>query len=298
MLWFSLAYAADEVCSSWTASELVTEVDRIPSEESSALALTDDGFLTLDDSDGAAALYAFDIGGNFLKTITVEGATNTDWEDLAVAACSEGECVYIADIGDNDETREQITIWRAPLVDGAAVEAVACPLAYDDGEAHDAEALLVFPDGSVRVVTKSAGTTRVYHSPALTCDGTAQTLAKEAELSLEEPVTGGAVSVDGSLVVLRGATVGWVWRGCTLDWSAAPFDLLFVGEEQGEGVAIDEDGTIFSSSEGTKFELHQLPCASEESLVCEDCGCTASGGWGGAWLGVLVGAVAVAWRRR
>lgn len=301
MLWFSFAYAADEVCSSWTASELVTEVDHMPSEESSALALTEDGFLTLDDSEGAAELYAFDIGGNFLKTFTVNGTTNTDWEDLAVAPCDAGTCVYIADIGDNDETRSQIAIWRAPLIEGDVLEAVACNLVYADGKARDAEALLVFPDGSVRVVTKSSGTTEVFHSPPLACDGTLETLASEAELSLSEPVTGGAVSSDGLVVVLRGATVGWVWRGCLLDWSTAPIDLLFVGEEQGEGVAIDGDGTIFSSSEGKSFELHELPCSASEALVCDYCGCSAaSGGWRGvaASGAVALGGWAALRRRR
>ena len=302
-MWFTFAYAADEVCSSWTASELVTEVDHIPSEESSALAITDDGFLTLDDSDGAAELYAFDIGGNFLKTLTVNGATNTDWEDLAVAACDEGTCVYIGDIGDNQETRSDLTIWRAPLVDGDTLQAVACTLAYADGKARDAEALLVFPDGSVRVVTKSSGTTEVFHSPSLVCDGTVGTLAEEAELSLDEPVTGGAVSADGLLVVLRGATLGWVWRGCLLDWSTPPIDLIFVGEEQGEGVAIDDDGTLYSSSEGAKFELHELPGDAEEARVCDECGCSAASGGGSAgvgwvWAGMIVGGVAGGRRRR
>lgn len=287
-MWFTFAYAAAEVCSSWTASELVTEVDHIPSEESSALAITDDGFLTLDDSDGAAELYAFDIGGNFLNPIFVNGATNTDWEDLAVTACDEGTCVYIGDIGDNQETRSQVTIWRAPLVSSLALEATACNLAYADGKARDAEALLVFPDGSVRVVSKSSGTTEVFHSPPLVCDGTIGTLTQEAELTLDEPVTGGTVSANGMVVVLRGATVGWVWRGCLLDWSATPIDLLFVGEEQGEGVAIDDDGTLYSSSEGAKFELHELPCEASEALVCDDCGCSAGVGGAGPGAGAAV----------
>ena len=56
MFWFPVAYAADDICSSWTASERVAEVDRMPSAESSALAVFSDGFLTLDDSAGAAEL--------------------------------------------------------------------------------------------------------------------------------------------------------------------------------------------------------------------------------------------------
>ena len=294
MFWFPVAYAADDICSSWTASERVAEVDRMPSAESSALAVFSDGFLTLDDSGGAAELYAFDLDGNFLRTLVVEGATNIDWEDLAVAPCEEGECAFIADIGDNGESRDHVTIWRAPLTGTTSATAVACDLAFEDGVARDAESLLLFPDESVRIVTKSSGTTEVFYAPTLACDGSVQSLTEEADLTLDEPVTGGAVSADGSLVVLRGLTIGWAWRGCVLDWSASPEPLLFVGEQQGEGVAIAEDGTLYSSSEGKTFELHELPCAATESLVCDECGCGSGGPvkpWGLAALGL-------AWRRR
>lgn len=293
MFWLTVAYAADDLCSSWTASERVAEVDRMPSAESSALAVFSDGFFTLDDSGGAAELYAFDLAGNFLRTLVVEGATNTDWEDLAVAPCEEGECAFIGDIGDNDESRDHITIWRAPLA-GTALTATACDLAFEDGLARDAEALLLFPDESVRIVTKSAGTTKVFYAPPLVCDGTVQSLTEETDFALDEPVTGGTVSADGSLVVLRGLTMGWAWRGCTLDWSAAPQPLLFVGEQQGEGVAIAADGTLYSSSEGEEFELHELPCAASEPLVCDECGC----GSGGAIEPWALAALGLVWRRR
>ncbi len=273
----------------------MAEVDDVPSSESSGLAAIQDGFLTLDDSGAGAELHQFDVAGNFLGTITVYGASNTDWEDLAVRDCDEGSCVYIGDIGDNDEVRDTIVVWRAPLDGLAPITATACTLAYDDGP-HDAEALLVFPDESVRVVTKNAdGEAKVYFADALGCDGGTATLTREVELDLGAPVTGGAVSADGATVVLRGATEGWAWRGCTLDWGAVPTGLLFVGEEQGEAVSIGADGTLWSSSEGKAFELHRLQCAESAPLACTECGC---GGSGSAPWSVVAGALLVFWWRK
>lgn len=278
LLFATLAFAADDaVCSAWTASQLVTEVPEMPARESSGLAVIEDGFLTHDDSSGAAELYQFDLLGNFLRTITIEGATNTDWEDLAVGPCDEGSCAYIADIGDNDLTRAGITIWRAPVVDDDTYTATACPLEYGDGEPHDAEALLLFPDTSVRIVTKTDGKAKVFRSEPLTCDGEPQTLVLETSLDLGERVTGGAVSDDGLDVALRSNDHGWVWQAdCTLDWTADPAELLFVGEEQGESIDFAADGSLYSTSEGKKFELHQLPCSDTRTPTCTDCGCAAT----------------------
>ena len=44
--------------------------------------------------------------------MAVAGANVQDWEDLASAPCRVGSCLYIADVGDNRESRERITISR------------------------------------------------------------------------------------------------------------------------------------------------------------------------------------------
>ncbi len=281
MLWLTLANAADPTCTEWDPSQLVTNVGGMPSTESSGLAVVSGGFLTIDDAGGDASIYRFDADGEFLATIPVDGATNTDWEDVAVTPCDEGTCAWIADIGDNDENRATVTIWRAPITNQMSFAGVACVVSYEDGP-HDAEALLAFPDGSFRIVTKDPDNAKVFHIDALVCDGSTNIFSKETELVLGASVTGGSVSADGSLVALRSLETGWVFGGCALDWAASPVDLLFVGELQGESVAFAEDSSLWSSSEGEKFELHVLECVSSETLECEECGCEA--GRGGAWI--------------
>ncbi|MBM4391606.1 MAG: hypothetical protein FJ090_10835 [Deltaproteobacteria bacterium] len=263
---------ADDVCAAWKPPTVV-EVKDIPSSESSGVVMVSDEFFTIGDAGGEALLYTFDIQGNYLGEQRIDGATNTDWEDLAAADCPTGTCIFIADIGDNDEARDAITLWKVPVTDDARLAADNCPLIYDDGEAHDAEALLVYPDGSVRVVTKSDTGGKVYYARELSCDGEAATLREEAEIDVGEPITGGTVDRSGALVVLRTATRALAWRGCDVDWGADPQVIDLVGEVQGEAVFVASDGTMYTTSEGDPLELHVFPCASTEEYDCPTCGC-------------------------
>lgn len=295
MLWMDFAHAADSACTEWEPSQLVTNVGEMPPTESSGLAVASGAFLTIADAGGDASMYRFDATGELLATVPVDGATNTDWEDLAVTPCDEGSCTWIADIGDNDENRASVTIWRAPITNQMSFAGAACVVRYEDGP-QDAEALLAFPDGSFRIVTKDPDVADVYYIESLACDGSTNVFVKETELVLGASVTGGSVSADGSLVALRSLDVGWVFGGCALDWAATPVDLLFVGETQGESVAFAEDGTLWSSSEGETFELHQLECVTAETLECDECAC-GSGATGG-WVTSFAAAWTAARRRR
>ncbi len=69
-----------------------------------------------------------------------------------------------------------------------------------------------------------------------------------------EQITDGAVSPDGTWVVLRTRQVLAFHRAADLfagNWvEAGRVDLKAVGEAQGEGVAIAADGTIYLTGEG------------------------------------------------
>src|SRR5688572_29419145 len=72
------------------------------------------GVIWTHNDSGDPAVFAFDAGGKARGRVTVSGATVTDWEDIALGPCPQGSCLYIADIGDNDRARKQITIYRVP----------------------------------------------------------------------------------------------------------------------------------------------------------------------------------------
>jgi hypothetical protein len=106
-------------------------------------------------NDSGDMLVALDTGGAVTGRVRVSGAKVDDWEAVAVGACPGGSCIYIADIGDNDAKRKRITIHRVPEPsneDSVAVKETF-HATYPDG-AHDAEALLVAPDGGLFIVTK------------------------------------------------------------------------------------------------------------------------------------------------
>lgn len=277
MLISTLALAADEVCVAWD-EPYHFEVADIENTQSSGLARWGDVLFTMNDAGGATELYAVRTDGSFVGTQVVDGATNTDWEDLAVGPCPDAvaatDCLYIADIGDNDENRASITLWVTEASTDARTTAVACPLAYDDGEARDAEALLVWPDGSVELATKEAdGESKIYLAEKLDCGDTPQALSRESEVQLDGAATGGAVSQDGLQVALRTLTTAYVWSGCEKDWAATPAEVSFSSEEQGEAVTFGDDGTLYTTSEGEVLQLGVAACAESGAAPCDTCGC-------------------------
>jgi hypothetical protein len=185
-----------------------------------------------------------------------------DWEAVAVGACPDGWCLYIADIGDNEAERKRITIYRVP--EPSTEESVAVTdtfhATYPDG-AHDAETLLVAPDGGLFIVTKGeTGAVGLYRFPRELRPGAVHRLERigkpraSGKASELERITDGAVSPDGAWVVLRTRQGLAFHRAADLfsgHWTdAGRVDLKTVGEIQGEGVAIAEDGTIYLTGEG------------------------------------------------
>ena len=66
-----------------------------------------------DSSDsGAPVLVALDDRGTVVGRVQLTGAAVEDWEAIAVGPVA-GSCVYVADIGDNQAARGQITVYRA-----------------------------------------------------------------------------------------------------------------------------------------------------------------------------------------
>src|SRR5687767_11544428 len=89
--------------------------------------------------------------------LAIAGLEGRDTEDLAVGPCEASgpaSCIYIADIGDNLETRDSVRVVRVvepDLSSGIPQEPIPAETAtwrYPD-RPHDAEALLAGDDGSL-----------------------------------------------------------------------------------------------------------------------------------------------------
>lgn len=297
MLFLSSWALADDTCLEFGTAEASVVVEDIPAFESSGVAASPEEpgtYYTHGDNGDEATLYVFQSDGVYVGEQAVRGATNEDWEDLANGPCPDGDgaCLWIADIGDNDDTRPTVTLYVVPASFDAAVDATACVFTYPE-QPSNAEALLVFPDGAVRIVTKHTdGAAKVFLAASPRCDGSVETLVEEAEIQLDAAVTGGAVSPDGTTVVLRTYAGAWMWQGCTLDWTQSPIAVDLGSEAQGEAISFTADGGLVTTSEGDPFRVRTLPCAATGEVPCTGCGC------GGSSAGWLVVPGILGWLRR
>ena len=234
----------------------------LPEASGLAVSRASAGRLWAHNDSGAAVLFAVDSSGKPAGRVTLEGARVEDWEALSIGPCGSSSCLYIADIGDNTGSRKHITLYRlgepSPSASAAKVTEVF-QAAYPDG-AHDAETLLVAPDGTVLIVTKGDDEpVSVYRFPRELKAGTVMRLERVGESLLNKPsqadrITDGAMSSDGQWVVLRTLQTLMFYRGA--DFLRGDFkemhrvDLTSLREPQGEAVAFGPNNTLVLAGEG------------------------------------------------
>jgi hypothetical protein len=168
-------------------------------------------FWTHNDSGGTPHLFVVDRDGRERGRVRVPGATNRDWEDLAAGPCPEGgRCLYIADTGDNRETRRDPAIYRLPEpspADTVSAPATRFPLRMPHGP-RDVEAVYILPGERLFLVTKGrSDPVEVYRIPRLAGDAPLvperiQDLTS-GPVFLPRMVTGAGATADGSLVAVR-----------------------------------------------------------------------------------------------
>lgn len=222
--------------------------------ESSGLAVSgrNPGLLwSHNDSGNAAVLFALDAGGAVRGRVRVPIRTR-DWEDISASRCASGDCLYIADIGDNQRRRQQVQIYRVP--EPAPGDSETAPpdvfnASYSDGP-HNAEAMFVV-DGNAFIITRDR-TAGVYRATIPPSGGGELTFRPVARLGLEA-VTDAEASRDGASVVVRTSREAVLYRTADLmrGKSTPYFRLRIDGlrEPQGEGVALDGN-MLHLSSEG------------------------------------------------
>ena len=251
---------AQQMCK---AAGKLMSVAELPEASGVAASRKHDGVLWSHNDSGEPVIVAVGADGSVMGSVKITGAGVSDWEDIEVGPCPAGSCVYIADIGDNDASRSSITIWRVREPDpgaGNSAAAESMRLTYPDG-ARDAESLIVLPNGSMLVVSKGEkSTVAVYRAPSFR-NGASVRMESVATLSTnqkgvgkERRITGGSASPDGRWIVLRTVSslafydANELGKGNVRE--AFQVDVSGVGEAQGEGVAVGDNGTIWLASEG------------------------------------------------
>ncbi len=224
------------------------------------------------DSGDSARFFALDAHtGKTLATYDVPGATNVDWEDIAVARDRRGvPSVWLADIGDNDSKRSEIRVYRVdePRVGAPPTTAPSevWRLRYPGGPV-DAESLAVAPGGAAYVLTKSIfGATEVYAVPSRSDPGRVQVLRRIGEIDFhptgtpggpnvvgQVTATGAALSRDGSRLAVRTYTDAYVWPVRNGDVAhavkARPTRVALPRQPQGEGITVDGKRLLVDSEQ-------------------------------------------------
>jgi hypothetical protein len=217
---------------------------------------------THNDSGNESDLFALDASGTVLATVRMPIRTR-DWEDISAAPCPSGECLYIADIGDNELARKAVQVYRLPEPDpwaGRTVRPLLFNVTYPDG-AHNAEAMFV-AGGRIFIVTRDR-VGALYGSTTALDDVVSGLSRTNPNITLERigqlglaAVTDAEASADEASVAVRTSHEVVVYRTAEIvgapdqarPTSRIPIDGL--REPQGEAVALGDNGMIYLASEG------------------------------------------------
>lgn len=240
----------------------------LPAElvESSALEMVSGNPLiwSINDSGNSPALYGFDLQGELKARIDIGNAENTDWEDLTSDPSGK---LYIADIGNNSNTRRDLCILvidSLPTSGHVKMSARKIPFSYPEQKQYpppreerffDAEALL-WQNGKLLLFTKNK--TRnpegnlVY---SLNPEAGQQLARLEGRLApagkkTDYQITSADLSPDGKhIALLTEKTIRIYSLDHEFFWKTQPQILKLPDNTQKEGLCYDAEGRIWLSDE-------------------------------------------------
>jgi hypothetical protein len=197
--------------------------------------------------------------GDDLGILVLDNISTRDVEDIKVAVGPEvGKTyIYLADIGDNNNSRKTITVYRfaEPVLKDLSASSVIhlqtidkIELAYPKNPVN-AETLLVDPvTKDIFVATKETSRSTIY-TAAYPQSLTSTTVLKSVVKTNFDLLTSGDISPDGSEMLLRNKGQIWYWKrsaGQSVAQTilAAPQTAPYAGNEhQGEGICFMYDGS-------------------------------------------------------
>ena len=226
--------------------------------ESSGLAVSarHPGLLwTHNDGGSVARLLGVDASGRTVARVTLAGIDPYDPEALAPGRVGGRPGLYLGDIGDNLEERPDVSVFavREPRRLGdATATATWYRFTYPDGP-HDAEALLVGPNGRLLIATKGFADAGLYRAPARLVSEAAGTNELTRIADVPPLVTDGAYLPDGRFALRTYSAVHVYDRP---GHQVAVADLP--PQPQGESLAADGDHLLVGS-EGLDSEVLPVP---------------------------------------
>ena len=186
------------------AQIIVSETDLpISVYETSGLEIINNDLITINDSGNPSNLYYLNEEGEILFRRMFNELKNNDWEDLS----ADEEFIYIADIGNNFDTRENLRIIKTPInPDNNTFELINFYYPEQDDfsfkqlSSYDAEGLISFGD-FLLIFTKNRAKkiTELYRLPKKAGNYEAELIG---EINVESIVTAADYSYEMKLLVL------------------------------------------------------------------------------------------------
>jgi len=178
-------------------------------DETSGLEIIGNQLITINDSGNNPILFYLDKNGNIVKERKIECCKNNDWESLAV----DDEFIYIADFGNNYDTRKNLSIIKIPIAENineseiinfSYPEQVKFTTAYSQSQ-YDAEALISIDDYLI-ILTKNKlkKITEIYALPKIAGKYEAK---KIGSLNTQSIITGGDYDPNTKLLALTGTLI-------------------------------------------------------------------------------------------
>lgn len=243
--------------------------------ETSGLIYWNGGLWTHNDSGNEPVLFKLDtISGEILQTITIAGAENIDWEDIA----QDDTRIFIGDFGNNQGNRTDLKIYVTekssfpPSGDGS-VTATSINFSYGDQQGfekanrsndYDCESVLAFGD-SLFLFTKNwvNEQTRLYALPKN--PGTYSILPAD-QFNVEGLITGADIFENGSEIILCGYENYRPFIWLLFDFDGTDFfggnkrriNLSDMMGTQTEGVSYTFSRNVYISAEKTSIAPAKL----------------------------------------
>lgn len=254
-------------------SKVITSLYSLPQnlKEVSGISFSEQSSLlwVLEDSGNANAIYGLNPKGKIEKSITIQNATNTDWEDITKD--SEGN-LYIGDFGNNDNERKDLCIYKVAkesLLKNTTDAAYKISFEYPEQNKfppknkdlfYDVEAFFEYKSHFYLFTknrsSKFDGTTLLYKLPNKAGFHQAELIGKfkTGGSYQNNAITSAAISPDGSKVVLLCHSKVWLFQSFTSDnfLTGKVSELKLNHFSQKEAICFKDNTTLLIADERTK----------------------------------------------
>lgn len=225
------------------------------------------------DSGHPEEIYMCDTLGNLLKTLTINNATNRDWEDMTK---DDQNNFYFGNIGNNDNDSQELSIYKIsdPTLAGNSTTAQKISYVYEDQtefppiateKNFDCEALSWF-QGNLYIFTKNRTTpfdawTYVYKIPDVAGNHTAikvDSFNTGGTVRNSYWVTAAGISADAKKLAICSQDRVWVFSNFIGDqFFSGDVEEIFLGDQpQREAICFINDHELYLTSEGNRILYH------------------------------------------